>query len=138
MAKVGVVEDEVIYGEGVGTGTWDRGSSSVKYEGDDLQVRCYYIGCNLNEYAISSAQVYSNTPVNFDYKLERPMLNVGAIFVAVKFLTVKLPSETNSSNGDHTFSKQPPLPSPLRFSNSSRFHTYIHQLLRLGSIFEVS
>ncbi|KAE9622274.1 putative D-alanine--(R)-lactate ligase [Lupinus albus] len=38
-------------------------------QGDDLQVRCYYIDCNLNAYAISSAQVYSNTPADFDYKL---------------------------------------------------------------------
>ncbi|CAL0328327.1 unnamed protein product [Lupinus luteus] len=39
-------------------------------QGDDLQVRCYYIDCNLNAYAISSAQVYSNTPADFDYKLK--------------------------------------------------------------------
>ncbi|KAK7287185.1 hypothetical protein RIF29_00288 [Crotalaria pallida] len=39
-------------------------------QGDDLQVSCYYIDCNLNAYAISSAQVYSNTPSDFDYKLE--------------------------------------------------------------------
>ncbi|CAL0306209.1 unnamed protein product [Lupinus luteus] len=39
--------------------------------GDDLHVRCQYIRCNLNVYAITSAQVYSNTPANFDYKLER-------------------------------------------------------------------
>ncbi|OIV98557.1 hypothetical protein TanjilG_12143 [Lupinus angustifolius] len=39
-------------------------------QGDDLQVSCYYIDCNLNAYAISSAQVYSNTPADFDYKLE--------------------------------------------------------------------
>ncbi|XP_027351656.1 uncharacterized protein LOC113862715 [Abrus precatorius] len=39
-------------------------------QGDDLNVSCYYIDCNLNAYAISSAQVYSNTPADFDFKLE--------------------------------------------------------------------
>ncbi|XP_020211469.1 uncharacterized protein LOC109796203 isoform X1 [Cajanus cajan] len=39
-------------------------------QGDDLHVSCYYIDCNLNAYAISSAQVYSNTPNDFDFKLE--------------------------------------------------------------------
>ncbi|KAK9054895.1 hypothetical protein SSX86_025974 [Deinandra increscens subsp. villosa] len=39
-------------------------------QGDDLHVSCYYIDSNLNAYAISSAQVYSNTPADFDFKLE--------------------------------------------------------------------
>ncbi|XP_058737118.1 uncharacterized protein LOC131609444 isoform X1 [Vicia villosa] len=39
-------------------------------QGDDLQVSCYYIDCNLNAHAISSARVYSNTPADFDFKLE--------------------------------------------------------------------
>ncbi|XP_043697098.1 D-alanine--D-alanine ligase A-like [Telopea speciosissima] len=39
-------------------------------QGNDLHVSCYYIDCNLNAYAISSAQVYSNTPADFDFKLE--------------------------------------------------------------------
>ncbi|XAR68744.1 D-alanine--D-alanine ligase [Bertholletia excelsa] len=39
-------------------------------QGEDLQVSCYYIDCNLKAYAISSAQVYSNTPADFDFKLE--------------------------------------------------------------------
>ncbi|KAI3474259.1 hypothetical protein Pfo_029981 [Paulownia fortunei] len=39
-------------------------------QGDDLHVSCYYIDCNLKAYAISSAQVYSNTPADFDFKLE--------------------------------------------------------------------
>ncbi|KAA8517699.1 hypothetical protein F0562_015173 [Nyssa sinensis] len=39
-------------------------------QGDDLHVSCYYIDCNLNAYAISSAQLYSNTPADFDFKLE--------------------------------------------------------------------
>ncbi|PIA59607.1 hypothetical protein AQUCO_00400472v1 [Aquilegia coerulea] len=39
-------------------------------QGDDLDVRCYYIDCNLDAFAISSAQVYSNTPADFDFKLE--------------------------------------------------------------------
>ncbi|XP_052173923.1 uncharacterized protein LOC127789161 [Diospyros lotus] len=39
-------------------------------QGDDLHVSCYYIDCNLKAYAISPAQVYSNTPADFDFKLE--------------------------------------------------------------------
>lgn len=39
-------------------------------QGDDLHVSCYYVDSNLNAYAISSAQVYSNTPSDFDFKLE--------------------------------------------------------------------
>ncbi|KAH6777938.1 D-alanine-D-alanine ligase family [Perilla frutescens var. frutescens] len=39
-------------------------------QGDDLHVSCYYIDYNLKAYAISSAQVYSNTPADFDFKLE--------------------------------------------------------------------
>lgn len=39
-------------------------------QGDDLLVSCYYIDYNLKAYAISSAQVYSNTPADFDFKLE--------------------------------------------------------------------
>nr|GEZ67038.1 D-alanine--D-alanine ligase family [Tanacetum cinerariifolium] len=39
-------------------------------QGDDLHVSCYYIDPNLNAFAISSAQVYSNTPADFDFKLE--------------------------------------------------------------------
>ncbi|XP_077215090.1 D-alanine-D-alanine ligase family isoform X2 [Tasmannia lanceolata] len=39
-------------------------------QGEDLDVSCYYINCDLKAYAISSAQVYSNTPADFDFKLE--------------------------------------------------------------------
>ncbi|XP_021762355.1 uncharacterized protein LOC110727121 isoform X2 [Chenopodium quinoa] len=39
-------------------------------KGDDLCVSCYYIDSELNAYAISSAQLYSNTPSDFDFKLE--------------------------------------------------------------------
>lgn len=35
-----------------------------------LHVNCYYIDCNLKAHVISSAQVYSNTPADFDFKLE--------------------------------------------------------------------
>ncbi|GLJ38718.1 hypothetical protein SUGI_0789120 [Cryptomeria japonica] len=38
-------------------------------QGEDLSVSCYYIDCELNAYAISSAQMYSNTPADFDFKL---------------------------------------------------------------------
>ncbi|XP_021739714.1 uncharacterized protein LOC110706109 [Chenopodium quinoa] len=40
------------------------------FVGDDLCVSCYYIDSELNAYAISSAQLYSNTPSDFDFKLE--------------------------------------------------------------------
>ncbi|KAL4189833.1 hypothetical protein AMTRI_Chr08g209020 [Amborella trichopoda] len=39
-------------------------------QGDDLHVSCYYVDCNMNAHAISSAQIYSNTPADFDFKLE--------------------------------------------------------------------
>ncbi|KAJ6746900.1 hypothetical protein OIU74_029377 [Salix koriyanagi] len=39
-------------------------------EGGDLQVSCFYIDYDMNAFAISSAQVYSNTPADFDFKLE--------------------------------------------------------------------
>ncbi|XP_010553130.1 PREDICTED: uncharacterized protein LOC104823308 isoform X2 [Tarenaya hassleriana] len=39
-------------------------------QGDNVTVSCYYIDPDLNAYAISSAQVYSNTPADFDFKVE--------------------------------------------------------------------
>lgn len=39
-------------------------------QAEDLSVSCYYIDCQLNAYAISSAQMYSNTPADFDFKLD--------------------------------------------------------------------
>ncbi|OMO97682.1 D-alanine--D-alanine ligase [Corchorus olitorius] len=39
-------------------------------QGKDLHVSCYYIDSHLHAFAISSAQVYSNTPSDFDFKLE--------------------------------------------------------------------
>jgi len=39
-------------------------------QGDGINVSCYYIDPDLKAFAISSAQVYSNTPSDFDFKLE--------------------------------------------------------------------
>lgn len=39
-------------------------------QAEDLSVSCYYIDCQLNAYAISPAQMYSNTPADFDFKLD--------------------------------------------------------------------
>lgn len=39
-------------------------------QGEDLHVSCYYIDSALKAFAISPAQVYSNTPADFDFKLE--------------------------------------------------------------------
>ncbi|XP_023641660.1 uncharacterized protein LOC17893266 isoform X2 [Capsella rubella] len=39
-------------------------------EGNGISVRCYYIDPDLKAFAISSAQLYSNTPADFDFKLE--------------------------------------------------------------------
>ncbi|KAM0915920.1 hypothetical protein ACQ4PT_010497 [Festuca glaucescens] len=39
-------------------------------QGEDLLVSCYYIDCGMNAYGISPAQLYSNTPSDFDFKLE--------------------------------------------------------------------
>ncbi|GAB2272110.1 hypothetical protein Dimus_006929 [Dionaea muscipula] len=38
-------------------------------QGDCMHVSCYYIDTELNAYAISQAQMYSNTPADFDFKL---------------------------------------------------------------------
>ncbi|PVH65460.1 hypothetical protein PAHAL_2G498100 [Panicum hallii] len=39
-------------------------------QGEDLVVTCYYIDSGMNAFAISPAQLYSNTPSDFDFKLE--------------------------------------------------------------------
>ncbi|KAG2647743.1 uncharacterized protein LOC120694924 isoform X1 [Panicum virgatum] len=39
-------------------------------QGQDLVVSCYYIDSGMNAFAISPAQLYSNTPSDFDFKLE--------------------------------------------------------------------
>ncbi|GJN10606.1 hypothetical protein PR202_ga28714 [Eleusine coracana subsp. coracana] len=39
-------------------------------QGEDLVVNCYYIDSTMNAFAISPAQLYSNTPSDFDFKLE--------------------------------------------------------------------
>ncbi|KAM3205135.1 hypothetical protein P3L10_028545 [Capsicum annuum] len=52
--------------------------------GGDLHVSCYYIDSNLNAFAISTAQVYSNTPADFDFKLERtPCFCVDIVFPVI-------------------------------------------------------
>ncbi|KAL9260564.1 D-alanine--D-alanine ligase-like protein [Drosera capensis] len=38
-------------------------------QSDYMRVSCYYIDTKLNAFAISPAQVYSNTPADFDFKL---------------------------------------------------------------------
>lgn len=45
-------------------------------QAEDLSVSCYYIDCQLNAYAISPAQMYSNTPADFDFKLDRYCLSI--------------------------------------------------------------
>nr|CAB3455374.1 unnamed protein product [Digitaria exilis] len=39
-------------------------------QGEDLVVSCYFIDSAMNAFAISPAQLYSNTPSDFDFKLE--------------------------------------------------------------------
>ncbi|CAN6715447.1 unnamed protein product [Malus baccata var. baccata] len=39
-------------------------------QGGDIHVSCYYVDAGLNAFAISPAQMYSNTPADFDFKLE--------------------------------------------------------------------
>ncbi|CAM0145070.1 unnamed protein product [Urochloa decumbens] len=41
-----------------------------RMQGEDLVVSCYYIDSAMNAFAISPAQLYSNTPSDFDFKLE--------------------------------------------------------------------
>ncbi|XP_021307797.1 uncharacterized protein LOC8077518 [Sorghum bicolor] len=40
-------------------------------QGEDLVVRCYYIDSAMKAFATSPVQLYSNTPSDFDFKLER-------------------------------------------------------------------
>ncbi|CAN6809952.1 unnamed protein product [Brassica oleracea] len=39
-------------------------------QGNGISVSCYYIDAHLKSFAISSAQLYSNTPADFNFKLE--------------------------------------------------------------------
>ncbi|KAJ8753834.1 hypothetical protein K2173_000088 [Erythroxylum novogranatense] len=59
-------------------------------QGDDLHVSCYYIDSNLNAYAISSAQVYSNTPADFDFKLESLALGFSSLSEFAEHLTASV------------------------------------------------
>ncbi|CAM6120126.1 unnamed protein product [Calypogeia fissa] len=38
-------------------------------QGEDIAISCFYLDTNLQAYAISDSQMYSNTPSDFDYKL---------------------------------------------------------------------
>lgn len=60
-------------------------------QGEDLHVSCYYIDTDLNAYAISSAQLYSNTPADFDFKLE----SLAHAFPSFKELTEHLASSVD-------------------------------------------
>ncbi|CAA6654670.1 unnamed protein product [Spirodela intermedia] len=48
-------------------------------QGDDLHVSCYYIDGNLNAYALSPAQLYCNTPADFDFKLDSLAQGFGSL-----------------------------------------------------------
>ncbi|KAE8792118.1 hypothetical protein D1007_33271 [Hordeum vulgare] len=48
-------------------------------QGEDLLVSCYYIDCGMNAFAISPAQLYSNTPSDFDFKLESLAQEFGSL-----------------------------------------------------------
>ncbi|CAH8383496.1 unnamed protein product [Eruca vesicaria subsp. sativa] len=48
-------------------------------QGNGISVSCYYIDPDLNAYAISPAQVYSNTPADFDFKLESLAQGFGSL-----------------------------------------------------------
>ncbi|KAG6487429.1 hypothetical protein ZIOFF_056015 [Zingiber officinale] len=59
-------------------------------QGEDLHVVCYYIDCNLNAYAISPAQLYSNTPADFDFKLESLAQGFHSLHAFVEHLAVSV------------------------------------------------
>ncbi|WOL14789.1 hypothetical protein Cni_G23570 [Canna indica] len=59
-------------------------------QGEDLHVSCYYIDCNLNAYAILPAQLYSNTPADFDFKLESLAQGFHSLQTFVQHLAVSV------------------------------------------------
>ncbi|CAL9778042.1 unnamed protein product [Musa acuminata subsp. burmannicoides] len=59
-------------------------------QGEDLHVSCYYIDCSLNAYAISPAQLYSNTPADFDFKLESLAQGFRSLHTFVEHLAVSV------------------------------------------------
>lgn len=59
-------------------------------QGEDLHVSCYYIDCDLNAFAISSAQLYSNTPADFDFKLENLALCFKSLSEFAEHLSVSV------------------------------------------------
>ncbi|XP_073364998.1 uncharacterized protein [Aegilops tauschii subsp. strangulata] len=48
-------------------------------KGEDLLVSCYNIDCGMNEFAILPTQLYSNTPSDFDFKLESLAQEFGSL-----------------------------------------------------------
>ncbi|XP_057972096.1 uncharacterized protein LOC131160433 isoform X3 [Malania oleifera] len=108
-AAADVVRDRAVNGEGASKGkvlrvglicggpSAERGISlnsarSVldHIQGDDLHVSCYYIDRNLNAFAISSAQVYSNTPADFDFKLESLAQSFQSLYDFAKHLAASV------------------------------------------------
>ncbi|XP_048542416.1 uncharacterized protein LOC125521401 isoform X2 [Triticum urartu] len=55
------------------------GCSCREDKGEDLLVSCYYIECDMNEFVILPAQLYSNTPSDFDFKLESLAQEFGSL-----------------------------------------------------------
>ncbi|XP_049935950.1 uncharacterized protein LOC116262317 isoform X3 [Nymphaea colorata] len=49
-------------------------------QGDDVDVKCYYIDRDLKAYGISAPQMYSNTPADFDFKLESLIFSLAQSF----------------------------------------------------------
>ncbi|CAN6467171.1 unnamed protein product [Victoria cruziana] len=59
-------------------------------QGDDVDVKCYYIDRNLKAYGISAAQMYSNTPADFDFKLESLAQSFSSLNEFVEHLAVNV------------------------------------------------
>ncbi|KAF3778971.1 D-alanine--D-alanine ligase [Nymphaea thermarum] len=59
-------------------------------QGDDVDVRCYYIDRDLKAYRISAPQMYSNTPADFDFKLESLAQSFNSLNEFVEHLAVNV------------------------------------------------
>lgn len=59
-------------------------------QGEDLLVSCYYIDPDFNAYGISPAQLYSNTPADFDFKLESLAHAFGSLTEFAKHLAISV------------------------------------------------
>ncbi|URE41476.1 D-ala D-ala ligase N-terminus [Musa troglodytarum] len=93
-------------------------------QGEDLHVSCYYIDCSLNAYAISPAQLYSNTPADFDFKLERETNQTGGSEFTAIIIDVGI---------DNDAKPVVLLPTEVAYHTPPRFPTDVIECIRQGA-----